>query len=107
MQPLVNVNAHVVPLVNVLSATGHMPLTAEAEHLLERFKRAGVRSYDQMSVLEARATVMASTALQGLQPGLAEVDDLLVCGADGQLPVRLYRPSVDPGLQLLVYFHGG
>ncbi|WPP46374.1 alpha/beta hydrolase [Pseudomonas sp. AN-1] len=38
---------------------------------------------------------------------LAEVRELSVAGAAGPLAARLYRPQAQPGLPLLVFFHGG
>jgi acetyl esterase len=35
------------------------------------------------------------------------VDDHLADGPHGQIPVRVYRPSPDAGLPVVVYFHGG
>lgn len=37
-----------------------MPLTAQARRLLDRFEEVGVKPYDAMGVLEARAVVAAS-----------------------------------------------
>jgi acetyl esterase len=38
---------------------------------------------------------------------VAAVKDLEVPGPAGQVPVRVYRPSEQPDLPVLVYFHGG
>ncbi|MCC6073913.1 alpha/beta hydrolase [Pseudomonas sp. GCM10022188] len=38
---------------------------------------------------------------------LAEVRELSVAGAAGPLAARLYRPQAQPGLPLLVFYHGG
>jgi acetyl esterase len=45
---------------------------------------------------------------QGLPgPEMASVDDLVVAGRSPRIPIRVYRPTVDVGLPVLVYFHGG
>jgi acetyl esterase len=40
-------------------------------------------------------------------PDVHEIRDLSVAGADGLLSARLYRPSGDDRLPILVWFHGG
>ena len=84
-----------------------MPVTAQARRLLDRFEELGVKPYDEMGVLEARAVVAASLALQGDPPEMDRVSEVLAAGADGEVPVRVYRRSPDEPLPLLVYFHGG
>jgi acetyl esterase len=41
-----------------------------------------------------------------LRPATVELDEIRDLDADG-VPTRLYRPSADPGLGLLLYVHGG
>jgi acetyl esterase len=84
-----------------------MAMTPQARRLLDRFVEVGVVPYDRMSVLEARESLAASTALQGPAPEGLEVCDLLVAGADGRLPARLYVPPSAAAAPLVVYFHGG
>jgi acetyl esterase len=38
---------------------------------------------------------------------MASVEDLIAPGPAGPLPIRLYRPTAEPRLPVLVYFHGG
>lgn len=38
---------------------------------------------------------------------MAGIEDLAATGAGGPIPLRLYRPSPEPGLPVLVYLHGG
>jgi acetyl esterase len=84
-----------------------MGLAPQARRLLDRFDEVGVRSYAAMTVLEARASVQASIALQATPPSDVESTDLLVAGAAGLLPVRLYEPAGVGRGPLVVYFHGG
>ena len=84
-----------------------MPLTPQCRRLLDRFAEAGVLPFDEMSVLEARASVAAGVRLQGDPLPVAQVSDILAPGAAGQLPVRLYHPDPTAVLPLIVYFHGG
>lgn len=41
------------------------------------------------------------------RPPVGRVDDRVVLVEDRRLSIRQYRPSTDPGLPLLLYFHGG
>lgn len=48
-------------------------------------------------------------AVDGPPPEVASVDELLLHGAAGELPARLYRPASASGtdMPLMIYFHGG
>jgi acetyl esterase len=82
-------------------------LHPEARALLDAFEAQGVPPFDRMSVLQARASVAASTRVQGPRPEVADVRDLLVPAGRGRLPVRVYRPAPGEVRPLLVYLHGG
>lgn len=84
-----------------------MVLTPQSRRLLERFAEAGVRPFDAMSVLEARASVAAGVGLAGEPQPVARVEDLLVPGGAGLLPARVYDPAPGSRLPLLVFLHGG
>ncbi|MEF7615796.1 alpha/beta hydrolase [Aquincola sp. MAHUQ-54] len=77
--------------------------------LLERIRRANRPPFRSMSPVEARAAY--TTAAEVLEPPrapLPRVVDLQVPGGDGTpLPARLYAPSTDAGLPVLLYLHGG
>jgi acetyl esterase len=38
---------------------------------------------------------------------LAEVTDRIIPGPGGDIPIRIYRSSAEPGLPVVVFFHGG
>ncbi|MGW5381204.1 alpha/beta hydrolase [Nocardia sp. NPDC003963] len=40
-------------------------------------------------------------------PPMAEIDDLAVPGPYGPVPLRVYRPSTDPGIPAIIHLHGG
>jgi acetyl esterase len=50
---------------------------------------------------------METETLCGEGPAVAEVRDLAVPGAGGEIPVRVYRPEGDGPLPLVVFLHGG
>ena len=83
------------------------PLDPDAARLIEQFQADGVEPYHHLGVLRARRVLEGVTRLQGERVDVAEVRDILVPGAAGRLPARIYRPARTPGAPLLVYFHGG
>jgi acetyl esterase len=75
--------------------------------LVAQFRADGVPTYDSVGVLKARAIAENVIRIQAPSPDVASVRDILVAGADGLLPVRVYHPSPDRRLPLVIYFHGG
>lgn len=77
----------------------------DVTRVVQRFASAGVRTYDTMSVPHARAVLEGVTGVQLPPPDGVRTRDLLVPGAAGLLPARVYDPGT-PG-PLVVYLHGG
>lgn len=75
--------------------------------LVAQFAAAGVATYDTMSVPHARAVLEAVTRVQAPAPEGVHVRDVLVPGAAGLLPARVYSPDPGRGLPVVVYLHGG
>jgi acetyl esterase len=73
----------------------------------ERMARGATPLYE-MTLAEARAADLADIRAGGgdAEP-VFEVTDRTFPGPDGELPVRVYRPSTDRPLGTLVYFFGG
>jgi acetyl esterase len=61
---------------------------------------------EQLGVVGLRALLKQYPA-PVFAPAIHAVRDLQIKGAQGPMPVRLYRPSAAPDLPLIVYFHGG
>jgi acetyl esterase len=72
-----------------------------------QFAAAGVPPYPVLSVRQARGVLAGVTRLQAPEAAVARVSDLLVPGAAGQLPARVYHPGPERRLPLVVYLHGG
>ena len=72
-----------------------------------QFRAAKVRRYSELSVPAARDALDKVTRLQAPEIPLAQVRDLLVPGATGDLPARLYHPDPTRELPLVIYIHGG
>lgn len=68
---------------------------------------AGVHTYDTMSVPHARAVLEGVLRVQRPHPGGVQTRDVLVPGAAGRLPARVYDPDPTRPLPLVVYLHGG
>jgi acetyl esterase len=79
----------------------------DVARVVARFRAAGVPRYHELSVPSARAALENVVRLQAPELPLAEVRDLLVPGAGGSLPARLYHPDPGRALPLVVYVHGG
>ncbi len=75
--------------------------------LASQFAELGVPTYDTVSVLHARALLEGVTRLQAEPAEVAQVHDILVDGAAGLLPARVYHPDPGRPLPLVVYLHGG
>lgn len=77
--------------------------------VLERMARAGHPPLHTRTPAEARAAYQAGAdVLEVPKSALARVEDLHIPARDGHaLPARLYAPSTDAGLPVLMYLHGG
>ena len=84
-------------------------LTPQMRSVLERMARAGHPPLHTRSPQEARLAYQAGAdVLEVPKAALARVEDLQIPARDGHaLPARLYAPSTQAGLPLLLYLHGG
>ena len=80
-----------------------MPLHPQAEKLLAELNALHEPSLSEVTPEQARATVRPSAASEDV----AAVDEHTAPGAGFDVPVRVYRASDEPGLPLLVWYHGG
>lgn len=84
-----------------------MPLHPQAKAFLDQLAAAGGPPLNALPVAEARK------ALGGLftpeqKEAIHAVEDRKIPGPEGQrIPVRIYTPSSQGGLPVLVFFHGG
>lgn len=80
----------------------------DVARLANRFADAAVPTYDTLSVPQARALLEEVTRLQREPQPVAFVEDVLLEGAEGRLPARVYRPGGGgAGHPVVVYLHGG
>lgn len=85
-----------------------MAVDPQAQALLDQLKSQGVPDFPDLGVEGARGFVNAFIDLEGPAQQVAEVRELSAPGPDGNaLGLRVYRPSTDEDLPVLMYFHGG
>ena len=87
----------------------HTRLTAPMRSVIERMHRAGGAPLHTLTPTQARAAYEAGAGvLEVPKAALARVEDLHIPARDGYaLSARLYAPTTDTGLPLLLYLHGG
>ena len=84
-----------------------MPLDPQARALLDQMEEAGMPAINDLSPPEARELAAAFIELAGPGQDVASVEDRSIPGPHGDIPLRIYRPSEEGTLPVLVYFHGG
>ncbi len=82
-----------------------MPLHPQAQLILDVVNATPLGRVQDHTPEEVRATTRAM--LIPSAEAVAEVEDRTIPGPDGDIRVRVYRPSDEPALPVLVYFHGG
>ena len=86
-----------------------MKLTAQMQGVLDRIARAGQPHFYTLSPQAARASYLGAAEILDLpRAPLARVENLQIQARDGHLlAARLYAPTTEPGLPVLLYLHGG
>ena len=70
-----------------------MPLDPQARALLDRVAARGLPPVWEMTLEEARATMLALRRLAGPPEPVADVEDRAIPGPAGEIPIRIYTPS--------------
>jgi acetyl esterase len=84
-----------------------MSLDKQCGDLLNSFKEQGVKSFNEMSIEEARLTSMGFVELQGIEEPVGKVIDTLIDSDNIKLSLRVYYPKSKGPHPVLLYFHGG
>jgi len=91
--------------------------TAEMKSVLDKLKELGAKPIGTQSVEETRKgptpadAAMAVMKEKGIEPDAAfkavKTKDMMIPGAAGEIPVRVYTPEGTGPFPVVVYFHGG
>lgn len=85
-----------------------MPLDPQAQAFLDQMVSLRAPQLHTLSTEDARKAFDMLAQLSGLKPeAVAKVEDRLIPGPDGQIPVRFYTPQGQAPFPVLVFFHGG
>lgn len=85
-----------------------MAVDPKIQEILNLIASVGAPPHYELEPSEAReAMLKARTVLSGEMVELPRVDNISIPGPAGVIPVRVYTPLAQPGLPMLVYFHGG
>ena len=84
-----------------------MALDPQARSLLDLLAAAGRPPMSAQTPTEAREGFAALAALAGPADDPVPTEDRSVPGPGGPIPVRVYRPTAEGPLPVVVYFHGG
>jgi acetyl esterase len=86
---------------------GTMPVTPEVQAILDLIAAADAPPPDEMTPVEMRERYALLGAVES-RPEMVSVTDLVATGPAGDIPLRVYVPTDEPGPRpVLVYFHGG
>ena len=84
-----------------------MPLDPQARALLDRVAARGLPPIWDTPLEEARAMMQTLCRLAGPPEPVANVEDRVILGPSGEIPIRIYTPTGAGPFPLLVFFHGG
>ena len=73
---------------------------------------ARVASFGDMGPMRVRGLAAVREAIEAarhpdLMPSMAQIEDCMIPGPAGRIPLRIYRPSSASGQPVLIYLHGG
>jgi acetyl esterase/lipase len=84
-----------------------MPVTPEVRSILDFLEAAGELPREQLTPEELRQGYSALSLVES-KAEMASVTDRAIPGPAGDIPVRVFVPTAEPGPHpVLVYFHGG
>jgi acetyl esterase len=84
-----------------------MPLDPQAQALLEQMKAMGFTYTSDLTVTRAREMVQAMQAVRPDGEPVARVENRVIPGPGGEIPIRIYSPEGSGPCPVLVFFHTG
>src|SRR5262245_616660 len=84
-----------------------MPVHPRVQATLDQIKAQGLFAAGEDSVEKSRQNLREMTAPRGPVEPVAAVEDRVIPGPGGEIPVRIYTPAVEGPLPVYMEFHGG
>lgn len=84
-----------------------MPLHPQAQALLEQMKTMGFIYTPELTVDRMREMLRGMLAMRGEPEAVGSVEDRLIPGPAGEIPIRIYTPKASGPLPVLIFFHTG
>jgi len=84
-----------------------VPLHPSAKAFLDQRAALGVKPVTELSVDAAREQTVRVALAMGAGEPVAHVEDRVIPGPNGDIPIRVYVPAGQPPFPVLVYLHGG
>jgi acetyl esterase len=84
-----------------------MPLDPQVKDMLDAVAALGLEELHNLSVEAARERATGLVDPDTFPHYAGSIEDRLIPGPAGDLPVRIYTPDLEGPLPLLLYFHGG
>jgi acetyl esterase len=84
-----------------------MTLAPEIKAFLEASAKAGLPQVWQAPLDVIRRNTQSRPALAGPAEPILDTENRFIPGPTADLPIRIYRPTNNPGAPAIVYFHGG
>jgi acetyl esterase len=84
-----------------------VPLDPQCEALLTQMAEMGAPPPETMSVEDNRALIAGIAEMSGPVEDMARVEDVMVPGPGGDIPVRVYVPAGAGPFPTVAFFHGG
>lgn len=85
-----------------------MKVHPQIEVALQKLKEANLPAIEDMTPAQARDFIRAMSAARAGEPEpVGKVEDRVIPGPAGDIPVRIYQPEGGAAIGGLLYFHGG
>src|SRR6266568_8883746 len=84
-----------------------MPLDPQAQALLEQMKQMGFIFTPDLTPARGREMMAQFLAIRPPGEAVARVEDRLIPGPAGEIPIRIYTPHGNGPLPILVFLHTG
>jgi len=84
-----------------------MPLDPQCRMLMDQVAASGIRPFEELSVADARQTIMMLASAAGEPAPVGKVENRTIPGPAGEIPLRFYTPDGRGPFPVLVFFHGG